>query len=355
MSSAEGEEKLFLRRMSSNLTGELSGGKVVEDAALEQSIVPEEKARPVKEVSAPRVSLADGLVFLCICIWAVNVPCVKLLLGNLMPLEISLTRYTIGSVFFIGLVLLREKTLRVQWRHLPLLILAGVVGITLNQVFFVYALENTTSSEVSLLMASTPSFATIFAWLSMQEKIKSNFWLSLPLALAGVALIVLTAPGAHLGGNLLGDGLALATSASWAAYTVAIRPLLKHYSIARISAYVLVIGVITMLPFGWSQVSVSHFAGLAPHLWLTLAYCTFGALVLTNFLWYGGVKHLGAPRTAFYAYLQPFFGVIAAFFILSEVLVPWQILGGILVVFSMIIYRSNLHKSLYNKLYRAKS
>jgi drug/metabolite transporter (DMT)-like permease len=124
---------------------------------------------------------------------------------------------------------------------------------------------------------------------------------------------------------------------------VLIKPLLRYYSVARISAYVLVVGVLAMLPFGAPQISLDHFTQLSPPLWVTLGYCTFFALVITNFLWYGGVKNLGAPRTAFYAYLQPFGGVVAASLILNELIVPWQILGGVLVVVSMIFYRSNLH------------
>jgi drug/metabolite transporter (DMT)-like permease len=342
----------FQRRLSGDSIGEFSSSDAkVEEVGLDKSL------KPAAHSESPlrHFTLADLLVFFCICIWAVNVPLVKLLMGNLAPLEISMARYIIGAIFFIGLALAREKTLRVQWRHVPLLILAALVGITLNQVCFVYALSNTTSSEVSLLMASTPTFATLLAALIGQERIRSNYWVSLPLAIAGVVLIVLTAPGAHLGGNLLGDGLALATAASWAAYTVAIRPLLRYYSVARISSYVLVIGVFALLPFGLPQLKMEHFANLPPQLWLTLAYCTFGALVLTNFLWYGGIKHLGAPRTAFYTYLQPFGGVLAACIILGEVLVPWQILGGLLVIMSMIFYRSNLHKFLLKGLKWSKS
>ncbi len=282
---------------------------------------------------------ADLLVLTCVMMWAFNVPLIKAIFQYMQPLETSLVRFGVAGIIFAVYVRLKEGSLRIERRHLLLMVGVGLMGIFLNQILFVYALSNTTSSEVSLLMAATPSFATLFAWLMGQEKIKLNYWLSLPLAVAGVSLIILTAPGAKLGGNLLGDGLAVATAASWAAYTVLIRPLLKHYSAAKISAYVSLIGAAALLPFGWSQFDWNRVSLMPANLWLALAYSTLGSVVITNLLWFTGVKELGAPRTAFYAYLQPFVGVFAAALILGETIVPWQIAGGFFIVASMIIYR----------------
>lgn len=294
---------------------------------------------PVSPAGLKGFQRADLFVLACVVMWAFNVPLIKAIFQYMQPLETSLVRFGIAGIIFAVYVKLKEGTLRIAPQHILLMVGAGLMGIFLNQVLFVYALSNTTSSEVSLLMAATPSFATLFAWLMGQEKIKLNYWLSLPLAIAGVSLIILTAPGAKLGGNLLGDGLALATASSWAAYTVLIRPLLKHYSAARISAYVSIIGAITLLPFGWSQFDWGRVSLMPGNLWLALLYSTIGSVVITNLLWFTGVKELGAPRTAFYAYLQPFVGVFAAALILGETIVPWQIAGGFFIVASMIIYR----------------
>lgn len=286
-----------------------------------------------------KFSRADSLVFTCVCIWAFNVPFVKSTLVYFQPLETSLMRFFTAGLFFAIYVQLKEGSLAVKKRDLPLLIGAGLMGILINQVFFVYALKNTSSSEVSLLMAATPTFATLLAWLFGQEKIRFNYWLSLPLAIVGVSLIVLSAPGAHLSGNLFGDFLALLTAGSWALYTVMMKPLVKKYSPSLISAYVLLSGSIALLPFGIGQFDFSKFGDVPLNIWLTLGYCTFGAVVLTNILWYTGIRDLGAPRTAFYAYLQPFVGVFAAFLILGETIVWWQIVGGFFIVGSMILYR----------------
>ncbi len=307
--------------------------------ATENLLSAQVKPKPVLRAGMSR---ADLMVLACVTMWAFNVPLVKACLQYFEPLELSLMRFATGGLIFALYVRVREGSLRVQRRHILLLIGAGLVGITLNQIFFVYALKNTSSSEVSLLMAATPSFATLLAWLLGQERIRLNYWLSLPLAVGGVSLIILTAPGASLGGNLLGDGLALCTACSWASYTVMIRPLLKHYSAPLVSAYVLLIGAVTLAPVAIGQTDLSRMASVPPHIWLAWLYTTLGAVLVTNILWFTGIRDLGAPRTAFYAYLQPFVGVLAAALILAETIAPLQIAGGGLVVASMVLYRIRL-------------
>ncbi len=288
---------------------------------------------------ARRISLADSLLFLCVTIWAFNVPLLKMVLGYLHPLETSIIRFGFAGIAMFVLVGFTERSFGIQMRHLPLIIACALMGITLNQVFFVYALSNTSSSEVSLLMGTTPSFAVLVAWLAGQEKVGKNYWQSLPISAAGIALIILTAPHAQLSGGWLGDLLAIATAGSWAAYTVLIRSLMHHYSISRLSAWITSIGTLFLLPFGIPQFDFGAMGTIPANVWFAIAYATLGAVVLTNVLWYFGVKQLGGPRTAFYSYLQPFLGVLAACLILGEAIVGWQVLGGVLVILGMIIYR----------------
>jgi drug/metabolite transporter (DMT)-like permease len=305
-----------------------------------QTTNPKNEVLPKVNVSS--FGQADLLLMICVSIWAFNVPIVKSTLAYFEPLQISLIRIVSAAIIFTVYVWFKEGSLKVQRKHLLTLVAAGFIGITLNQVFFVYALSNTHSAEVSLLMGTIPSFATLMAWLLGQEKVRLNYWLSLPLAIAGVSLIILSTPGASLEGNLLGDFMALLTAFTWGTYTVLISPLFKHYSASRVSVYILVIGAIGLLPFGVGQFHWERMASVPTHIWWFLAYSAIGAIVITNILWFTGVKILGAPRTAFYAYLQPFIGVFSAALILGEQVVGWQIVGGVLVVFSMILYRMKL-------------
>lgn len=213
------------------------------------------------------------------------------------------------------------------------------MGITINQITFIYALNNTSASEVSLLYAASPVFATLLAALIYREKIKRSYFIGLPVALAGVALIILTAPNVSLEGNLLGNLLAVGMAFSWAAYTVLLRPLLTLYSPLRLSMYCFAIGSLLLLPFSFSQVTATWNSPVSLEAWSLLLGSTVFAMVITNIIWYNGVKRLGVSRTAYYSYLQPFFGVIAAAILLSEIVVSWQIVGGIMVIGSLLIYR----------------
>jgi drug/metabolite transporter (DMT)-like permease len=299
----------------------------------------EPRASAAVESHPDGLTFADLMLFICVAIWAFNVPLIKNILSYLSPLSTSIIRFGVAGLVLLAIVWFKERSLKIEWRHLPLMLLCSAMGIFLNQVFFVYALSNTSSSEVSLLMGLTPTFAVLGAWVFGHEKANANFWRSLPISFAGVILIVLTAPNAHLSGGWLGDILAICTAASWAFYTVLIRPLMRHYSILKLSAYITLFGTFMLLPVGLPQMNMDVISALPLQIWLSLIFATLAAVVLTNILWYYGVKKLGGPRTAFYAYLQPFMGVMAAALVLGEKIVIWQILGGVLIILGMLVYR----------------
>ena len=59
--------------------------------------------------------------------------------------------------------------------------------------------------------------------------------------------------------SVVGELGALATALSWAVYSVLIRPLMRRYSALQLSAFVMVVGTLILVPF--SVPSVRH-AGL---------------------------------------------------------------------------------------------
>jgi drug/metabolite transporter (DMT)-like permease len=271
-------------------------------------------------------------IVLVIAFWALNVTIVKWALGQWLPLAYSFDRFVVGTILFAGWVLLREGSLRVQRADLPMLACAGAVGIFGNQIAFMYATTYTSATTVSLLMATAPGFAALAAWVLGHERVTRRHWIGLGVAAAGTVL-VLRGSGARLDlTSLRGDLCALAMGASWALYSVLIRPLMGRYSASRISAIVLVVGTPMILPFAWSQVARQDYGSLTTGAWAAVVYSLFFSLLFTNILWFGAVHRGGAARATAVLPLQPFLGALFALLFLGERVTPLEWIGGLVIV-----------------------
>jgi drug/metabolite transporter (DMT)-like permease len=283
-------------------------------------------------LSALLPDAALATLLLTVTFWGVNVSIVKWALGEWQPLAYSFDRFVVGALVFAAWVVAREGSLRVERRDLPLLALAGVVGIAGNQICFMYATRYAPAANVSLLMAAAPAFAALAAWALGQERVTGRHWFGLLVAAAGVAL-VLHGSGARLDLSAVrGDVLALGMAATWATYSVLIRPLMARYSPARISAIVAVIGTPLLLPFAWGQVLSQDYGQLSTRAWGAIVYSLLFSFVITNVLWFRAVHRGGASRATAVLTLQPFIGALAALALLDERVTVEMWAGGLVIV-----------------------
>jgi drug/metabolite transporter (DMT)-like permease len=273
-----------------------------------------------------------------VAIWALNFTVTKYALEHgFQPLAYSVIRYGVAAVLFATLTLGREHTLRVRRGDVPLLLAAAAVGIWLNQVSYVYAIDLTTASTTALILGTTPIFAALFASTSGLERLGRRFWLAALISFGGVLLVAVGAGGA-VSADLRGDALGVATAATWAAYSVAVAPLMRRYSPFRISAFVLVAGWIPLALSGAHQLATQSF-DLAPLVWACLAYAIVGPLVLTNILWFTAVHRVGPSHATLFANVQPFVAAVFALAILSEHLTWVQVVGGIAIGTAILLAR----------------
>jgi drug/metabolite transporter (DMT)-like permease len=120
---------------------------------------------------------------------------------------------------------------------------------------------------------------------------------------------------------------------------VLIRPLMTRYSALQISAFVMTVGTAILVPFAipvllaqdWSHIGTPAIAGLL--------YATFPSVVLTNILYFTAIHRVGAARASLYIYLEPFLGVLFAVWLLAEGVSITQLVGGLIVVGSILVAR----------------
>jgi drug/metabolite transporter (DMT)-like permease len=282
-----------------------------------------------------RASVVDGMLLGTVLLWALNITVTKYMFDNgWRPLAYATIRYFAAISLFWIFTYRREGSFRIARADVPLVVLAAVL-IFANQVCFVYGVKLAHASTVALLLGATPVFIGLISVVLGLEALSSSFWIGAAITFAGVALVA-AGSGSNVGSSLAGDGLAVLTALTWAAYTVSIRPLMRRYTPYRISALVLAAGWVPLAVLGASQVSAQHFS-FGWKVWLGFGYAFVGPLFLTNILWFTSIDRVGPSRASLFGNLQPFFAVFFALILLGETLHGLEVVGGVL-IFAGIAY-----------------
>jgi drug/metabolite transporter (DMT)-like permease len=282
---------------------------------------------------------ADVLLLTTVLFWSFNFTVVKYALTHgWLPLAYSSVRFAIGAVIFSAFTFGREGTLRVERVDVRLMVVAAALGIWLNQLTFAYAVKLTTAATVALMFGTLPIFVALVAQALRIEHLHVRHWLATGVSFSGVALVAAGASGglsSDIGGILLGLG----ASVTWAAYSVAIGPLMQRYSPYRISAFMLLVGSVPLLLSAVRQLADQNWSELSALAWACFVYSLFFSLVFTNIMWFTAIDRVGAPRASLYANLQPFLGAFFALVVLSETMTALQVVGGIVIAAGIVLAR----------------
>jgi drug/metabolite transporter (DMT)-like permease len=281
---------------------------------------------------------AEALLVLCVVLWGLNFTAVKIGVESMPPLLYADLRFGGAGLLMLAVLRLRRERLTWHRRDLPLFVVAAFVGTTLGQIAFVYAMSTTTASDTALLQATIPIFTAVCAVAVGSNQISRRLWISLTIGLLGVVLIVRGAPiSPQDASSLTGDALALATALAFAIYSVLIARLMATYSAYQVSTWIMLLAGAFLLPGGLASAASTTLATIPGDGWLSLAFSTIGAVVVTNLLYFAALHQVGAPRANLFLYLESFVGALFAVLLLGEHVSLVQLVGGAVVIASVIL------------------
>jgi drug/metabolite transporter (DMT)-like permease len=284
-----------------------------------------------------RPSSVELMLLTTILLWALNLSVTKYILEHgLEPLSYATVRYGLAGAIFVALTLLAERTLRIERRHAPVLLLAAVV-LWVNQVCFVFALDAANASTIGLVIGTIPIFAALLGVALGRERLRARFWAAAATSSLGVSLVAIGA-GGHVSGGFQGIFLGLTTAATWAGYSVVVTPLMHTYSPSHVSA-VVIGGAWVLIALVGLPVTTSQDWELGWEIWVLVVLATLGPLVVTNILWFRVLHRIGPARATLAANLQPFVAAVLAVVLLSEPLGVAQIVGGALIAAGIVVAR----------------
>lgn len=201
----------------------------------------------------------------------------------------------------------------------------GVVGAFFaagSNVCFILALSLTTVANVLFMLPAGPLFAALFGWIVLRERVRPATWAAIAVAGVGIGAMVQDGlAGGHLAGNLV----ALAGSASFAAFVVALRLGRNTDMLPTISLAGAIAGTVALIAGGGALAITTQDLALSAAMGSVQA--AFGLIAFI-----AGAKYLPAAQLALMSQIEIVLGPLWVFLAFGEAPTWATLAGGGLIV-----------------------
>jgi drug/metabolite transporter (DMT)-like permease len=280
---------------------------------------------------------SEGLLLGTVLLWAFNFSAVRYGVTHAIdPMVYVALRWLLAGLALAAVALFRGTSLRLGRRSLVVIALASIAGVVINPIAFSYSIRLASASAVALIFGTLPIFVSIMSQFVGHEHLRRRHWAAVGVSFAGVALVA-AGSSSGLGAGVGGILLALATTFSFAVYSVAIVPPLRHHSPLAVTTTSCLIGgfLLGLIALPW--LASEDWSAPPALAWSALLYSALGSVVIGNVLWFIAIERVGASRSALYTNLQPFLGAVFAVFVLSEHLDALQLAGGLVIASGIVL------------------
>ena len=229
--------------------------------------------------------------------------------------------------------------LKISIKSLPYFIGLGVFGIGSAQFFYLLAISKINVAAAILLHYTGPVFVALYVVFVQRQKLRFNIVLAILGTLIGCFLVV----GAYnlqiFALNRVGIIAGILAAVSFAVYSI-----LSEYGMRRYTPWTVLLYGMLFAALMWNSLHPPLGAFLhrySPFQWGLILFIGICGTIFPFGLYFEGIKRIKPTHASITATLEPISaGVIAAVF-LGEVMATFQIMGGLIVIVSIIILQLN--------------
>jgi drug/metabolite transporter (DMT)-like permease len=266
-------------------------------------------------------------------IWGLSFLSIKISVAVLPPMTLALSRFIIASFLLYLSLKYYQPDVKLEIKDYPLMMIAGVIGVTLYFYFENTGVKLTNAAIASLIMGTIPVFTVIAEAVVFRNKLNNKITIGVLLSLLGVYFIVGVQLSDASTGFWLGNLMMLGAAVSWVVYSLATKPLYKKYSQLAIVTYQTLFGTVALIPFSLLEDTPWHLVSW--EIVFNVVFLGVFCSALGYFLYIYAMDHLGISVTSFYINLIPVVTVTASYFILGEKITTIQFVGGLLIIISV--------------------
>jgi drug/metabolite transporter (DMT)-like permease len=270
-------------------------------------------------------SIIMGLAFALM--WSSAFTSARIIVAEAPPMMSLSLRFLLSGGIGVILALVMGQTWRLtrpQWKGVI------VFGICQNALYLglnFIAMQTIEASLASIIASTMPLLVALAGWLFFKDRLRPLGYAGLISGIVGVALIM----GSRFQGNIDVFGLVLCGigALSLAIATLSMRGASSGGNFMMIVGLQMLVGSAVLI--GPAVLLETWDVSWSPRLVTAFAYTTLVPGLAATLVWFYLVDRIGAVRASTYHFLNPFFGVAVAAWILSETLRPLDILGVVII------------------------
>ena len=259
----------------------------------------------------------------------------RLLAGSVPPAGAAFLRFAIASVALGVCVRAIDGRFTIPSRNLWLqLFLLGLTGVFSYNILFFTGLETVSAGRASLIVALNPLVITILATVLCKEPLSIFQYGGILLSLAGALFVISNGHPERIfiSGFGRGELAILGCVASWAAFSIVGRSVLRELTPLTSVFYSSLVGTILLLGPALYSGSLAGVAKYPAASWLSLIFLGLFGTAAGFTLYYRAIKQIGASRSGVFINLVPFFSICLSWLFLGESIKGSVIIGGILLL-----------------------
>lgn len=275
------------------------------------------------------------LLIISMALWGGTWVAGRILAQSIHPMSAAFLRFAVASITLLAICWYSEKRLPhfTRKQFLPLLFL-GATGVFTYSYFFFTGLQTTSASRAALIVACIPVCIFVLSTIFYGERLTVIRVTGALLSLVGVSVVIADGnPLILLSGEIRhGDILILGCVASWTAYTLGGRSVMKGMSPLTAVTWSSIFGTMLLFP-------VALMNGLAGEI-VRARFLDWGCIVYLGvlatgfaYLWYyQAIAKLGPARSGIFINTVPVFAAAMGFLLLGEPAHLTLLLGGCMVL-----------------------
>ncbi len=280
--------------------------------------------------TAPILSVLGALI-----LWSSSFVAIKVAYTTFPPIMLAVARFVVATLILGLLSLLPGNRVRLEKKDIFTLAVCGLTGIMLYAVLQNIAMQWTSASSATLIIASYPIITLLMESLIYKIKLSAVKIVAVLIAIVGVVILSYVKAELRLEGELLGVLLLVTAGIVWAVYNFMMKKVVNRYPPITLLFYTTLFGTIFMLPLvllergQWQQPTLMSFSMMM----FLGVFCSVIAFLLYN----RGLKTMAASTVTSMLNLMPIFGVFFSWFLLGEQVSLRKFVGGAIVIFGVML------------------